>query len=375
MAAKQMDAITSFQHLIDNVPEWKSQLTELSVYAGKKYEEYVAEYKRIIHNVRVTKEKSESLLSIHSEDEDESGQVKDVNRTDLEAIDINPLEAGNRFIYAQAQRKRRAGTSLRSNASGNRGTRQKRMVVIYYDSHTQNELDKLAKAFGAARNNLRKGKNAHTASKGFVLPSVSRRYNNSANLIPNPLSKSPPALSKAKSDTTVITTTHASSPDACFVSTDKELEAIQTLCENAAHQIIRDGDCRKELTEAIVKLDVVLALATSTVVMLQSEKKQVEDETLSSGSSFGENHSTQSTLCEKPSTEAFHLNQKIMPSVLNAAEIVKRPPLPTIVSAPAQPLATDAIEVDDDDDDDDGSSLDLGLNFSRYRATSRQVAS
>lgn len=377
MAVRQMDAISSFQHVVENVPQWKTQLTELSTYAAAKHEEYVAEYARIINNVKHKRQKSASVASIRTGDEEEEEvEIADIPSRSPQPSDlaeINPLEAGNRFIYAQARRKRRPGTSLRSNASGPRHTNSKQMVVILYDSHIQSELDKLVKGFGAARNNLRKGRNAYTVGKGFSLPGLSRRYDMD-NLVPNLMSRSSPRLTKAQSDTTLVTSTNPPSAESGFATTDKELDSIQSLCETAAHQAIRDGDCKVELRDAKGKLDALLALAESTLELLKAEKeKEDEEEALSGeGSGASQNTSAQSTLCEKPSSEAMYSQHKVLPPVIESLGSLKRPPLATISSAPAGPITIDAIEVDDDDDDDD-SSMDIDLNLASYRSPGRRI--
>lgn len=373
MASKQIDAVSSFQHVVDNVPQWKTHISELATYAAGRHDEFVAEYSRLVHQVKARRKKSASVASIRSSDGEQQNPDEQnpddaeeplVSPRSSDLAGINPLEAGNRFIYAQAHKKRKPGTSMRSNQSGPRTHRSKQMVVIYYDSHIQTELDKLVKGFGAARNTLRKGKNAYTAAKGFALPSLSRRYENLDNLVPNMISRTHTRLSKASSEALVTATVHSGKGDEAFGTTDKELEQIQSLCETAAHQAIRDGDCKVELREAESKLDVLLAMAESALHMLKAEEDRAGEE-----AGVSEANSTQSTLCEKPSLEAMSKVHKILPPVIDHSESRTRPPLPITVSAPSAPLSTDAIEVDDDDD----SSEDIDLNIASYRAAGRRL--
>ena len=378
MATTQGDAISSFQHLVDNVPQWKIHISELASYTTKRHEEFVADYSRLLHQVKARKKKSVSVASIRTsvdeqQDPDEAEEPLRSPRPS-ELADISPLEAGNRFIYAQAHRKRKPGTSMRSNTSGPRAYRSKQMVVIYYDSHIQTELDKLVKGFGAARNMLRKGKNAYAAAKGFVLPSLGRRYETLDSLVSNMASKYQPRVAKASSQTSAITTaTNSGSGDEAFVTTDKELEQIQTLCETAAHQALRDGDCKVELRKAASKLDVVLAMAESTLDMLKDEKQKRDEEEAQAGEDTDMSHatSTQRTSSEKAPIEVMSKAHKFLPPVIETLETLKRPALP-ITSAPGAPLSTDTIEVDDDDDNDD-SSVDIDLNITNYRAAGRRL--
>lgn len=381
MTAKPMDPISSFEHILDNLPTWRTQLTDLSSHAIKKHDEYVAEYSRLLHKVRAKRAKSASLASLHTTDQEEQPHVSDQVQEPCkspqpsELVEISPLEAGNRFIYAQAHKKRKPGTSLRSNASGPRNFRSKQMVVVYYDSHIQSELDKLVKGFGAARNNLRKGKNAYNAARGFTLPALSRRSEAAENLVYNPMAKPGPRPSKTQSDSAVVTLSNPSSGEAAFQRADKELEVIQSLCENAAHQVIRDGDCDIELSDATSKLDSLLSLTQSTLDILRAEKKKKDEEEAQAADrgSVSDNTSTQSTLCEKPSLETFGIHSKTLPPLLETLDHSKRPLLPVTVSAPSGLVTTDTIEVDDDedDDDDDDSSIEIDLDMSKYRTAGR----
>lgn len=379
MTTKPMDPTASFEHIIENVQSWKSQLIDLSSHAIKKHDEYVAEYSRLLHRAKAKRAKSASLASLHTTDKEEEAEIPSQCPAPLkspqpsELVEISPLEAGNRFIYAQAHRKRKPGTSLRSNASGPRNFRSKQMVVVYYDSHIQSELEKLVKSFGAARNNLRKGKNAYNAAKGFSLPALSKRFEGADSFLLNPIAKSGPRLAKTQSEPTVSTTTDVASGEAAFQRADKELEVIQSLCEHAAHQVIRDGDCNVELKDAADKLDSLLTLAQLTLEQLKAELKRKDDEDgqAADRGSVSDGTSTQSTLCEKPSLEGLGTHPKILPPLLESIDYAKRPPLPTTVSAPPGIVATDTIEVDDEEGDDDDESMEIDLDMSKYRAAAR----
>lgn len=181
MTSLHNDAISSFVHLTDNVPRWLTQLNCLSEYTIQKHTEYVAEYTGLVDNVRPQKIKSSSLQSIHS-DTSKSVRLADIDlQTDSalptppNPVDINPLEAGNKYLYAQIQRKRKPTSSVRSGASGPQKFRSKNQAVIHYDAHIQTELDAMVKAIGVARNNMRKSRNAFNASQGFSLPSIGKK--------------------------------------------------------------------------------------------------------------------------------------------------------------------------------------------------------
>ena len=363
-----MDAILSVQYLVDNAGSWHEQLLTLTKYANERYEEYMEEYKRVLTHARAKKAKSPSISSIHSDKEevDLLGVPPRISTPQLsELIEYNPLEAGNRFIYAQAHRKRKPGTSIRSNVSGPRVVRGKKLVIIYYDGHIQSELDKLVRAYGAARNNLRKGRLTYTASKGLFLPSTTRRQDNHLG------SSKVPLLVKQTSETSLISTTSPPTGEAAFGQIDKELEQVQSLCENAAHQAIRDGDISRELTDAASKIQVVLATAQSALDMFKADKARSEEEVQNmENRSVSDSTSIQSTLCEKSSLEALNIFHKTLPPVVETLETMKRPVLAAAVSAPSAPLITDSIEVDDGDEDDE--SFEMDIDISNYRVGARR---
>ncbi|KAJ9621151.1 hypothetical protein H2204_011978 [Knufia peltigerae] len=65
--------------------------------------------------------------------------------------------------------------------------------------------------------------------------------------------------------------------EAGFLQVDKELESIQTLCENAAHQIRRGGDCTTELDKILSQAEVVWHQAADTAAsskMLKQEQQE-----------------------------------------------------------------------------------------------------
>jgi hypothetical protein len=376
MALQQPCAITAYQHVVDSVPKWKSRISVLSEYAAEKHGEFVAEYSRLVHRVRNRKQKSASIASIRSDEEHESNaeptNFNPPRSPQLsELADIDPMEAGNRFIYAQARRKRRPGTSLRSNLSGPRNVPRKQMVVIYYDAPIQRELEILVKELGSARNNLRKGKNAYIAEQGFT-SALGKRYDSFDNYVHNPISKT--HRNAPKSDFDFDPPSHAdpTSIEAAFARTDKELDVIQSAAESAAHQMLRNGDCKANLTEALGKLNSLVLLAQTTLDKLKAEKAEAtkHEDALTAPNHSSEHMSVQSTLCEKPSSEVLGLPKLLSPilSTLEDAKLLSPPPI--LPSVPI-PLAADAIEVDEAEDESD---LDIDLNISNYRAGQRIVA-
>ena len=63
-----------------------------------------------------------------------------------------------------------------------------------------------------------------------------------------------------------------------FEEADKDLEAAQNLCEVAAHQFLRDGDCTEEIKGTRLKFESCLRAAQREVEWLRQEQKLEEPE-------------------------------------------------------------------------------------------------
>jgi hypothetical protein len=341
-----MDAIASFTHLTTNLPDWISQIDSLCSHATQKHAEFAAEYTRLLKTARPKRIKSPSITSIHSTDEAlieksrPSPADAETAPQSPEFPEISPFEAGNRYLYAQARRKRKPTSSVRSGASGPQKFRSKHSVVIYYDSFIQEQLDTMVKNIASARNNVRKGKMSRSLQKGLQLPALNRRfpdaYNSSTEDLDNPRMRS---IKSLPTDTKITAAqTKPQADDSCFCQADKHLENAQSLCETAAHQFLRDGDCKLELEGVKAKFEVVLTLATESVSKFQAEKDAEKEQDEAPTDS-------EATLYEKSSDEV--IGSKLGPAMNHFAPSLS--PLPGAGAA--------EIEVDDDE----GSSIDVDI--------------
>lgn len=319
--AQPMDAHSSFVFLLENLPTWKASIDSLSAHTEQKHAEFVAEYARLVNQVKPKRRRSPSIASIHTVDdnetvgrhEDEATPTADSVPTPPNRVEINPLEAGNKYLYAQARRRRRPGTSIRSGASGPQKFRNKNQVVVYYDAYLQEQLDTMVKTIGVGRNNLRKGKNALVAAKGFSLPSLTARTG-----------RNYPSLdsirgtgSLSHSTSTLVSEKKMDDPtaqpppddEASFFLVDRELESIQSLCETAAHQFLRDGDCKTELDAIRQKFDDVFARATTVADSLKNSRQEHQHRSEACNDNLDNVHScgaSDATLSTRPSLDILH---------------------------------------------------------------------
>ncbi|KAI1611033.1 hypothetical protein EDD37DRAFT_361651 [Exophiala viscosa] len=299
--AEAMDAHSSFVYLLDNLPIWKTTITSLSTYAAQKNFEFVNEFAQLVNQIRPKRKLSPSVASIHTNDEAAEQHTDDVPSIPNRA-EINPLEAGNKYLYAQATKKRKPGTSIRSGASGPQKFRNKNQVIVYYDSSLQDQLDSMVKSLGVGRNNLRKGKNALVAARGFRLPTLgirAREYPSLDSLRSTMISRKTSSLAPISGKKVADRPqTPVADDESSFLLVDRELESIQSLCETAAHQFLRDGDCSTELNSILQKIDAVLAQATKTAESLkkftEQQNEAAQEDTDSDGCTLVSGGTTQS---------------------------------------------------------------------------------
>jgi hypothetical protein len=379
MASSAMDAPGSFSHLVENIPSWLTQLDSLSTYTKEKNAEFVAEYARLVKSVRPKRVKSPSVCSI--QDSDKSVKLPEVETS--EHVDVDPLEAGNRHIYSEVQRKRKQGASMRSGASGPQRFRTKHQAVIYYDAHVQKEFDAMVRDVGIARNNLRKGKNALVSSRGFRLPTLTKRYDNltssSAENIRSLSKYRNVGVSPNGSKFNLRTTSPPQDDDeASFMNSDKVLEQVQNLYETAAHQFLRDGDCQKELQSASEKLTQLQTTATAVAATLKAKQKQAAAEAeADAGSNASRSHSISDYGCPSLLTDKSSMDPISLPSVpvksqLSAlSQTLEDMRTKTVVSAPSAlaPATQGPIAIEVDDGSDSGSFDEIDI--SQFRSANR----
>jgi hypothetical protein len=339
-----MDALTSFVYLTDNLPTWITQINTLSSHVISKREEFVAEYKRVLEHARPKRKKTPSVSSIltntkapttkSSKDEAKVPEVLSLPRP----TEISPLIPDNKYLFANARRgKRRQGASFRSGASGPQSFRNQHQVIIYYDSFLQDSFGKLVKDIGMARNNLRKGQQSRAIEKGLQLPgfgsgSYSRRFRMST-LPSSPKSRPSPEIVL---DPKPLLPESPPSDDAAFTEAAKDLESAQALCETAAHQFLRDGDCTLEIDRIRRNFENVLRIALAEVETLKQEQAKAQEK-------------------ENDSRAEKQQEVEMVASAKNS---------PDLTAAVSKKLGPNVVS--DSADDDDGE--DMVIDISKFRA-------
>lgn len=299
MPAGPMDALGAFSYLTDNTPAWIDRVTDLAAYTAAKHAEYTEAYRQYATTARPRRRrKNSSVCSIHTDDLLSSPQNPD------DADDVT--QDSNQDAAAAS-----AGDPLVS-------TRHN--VIIHYDGHTQKTLEDIVRNIVTARNNIRKGKMSQLPSMGFrsSRPTMPGRGPPDAMLssIRSARNRAPPGPQK----------------ETAFDHADKHLEVAHGLCESAAYQVLRAGDCKAELGSVEEKFRMLFDMANVEVQRLKEAQAQESPE---------------------PEAEKEETGFELPPSTV---------PEPATTSKPrASPTgsATGAIEVDDASSSVSIESIDL----------------
>lgn len=253
-----MDALQCFTSISDSVPSWITRVTELAAHTSRKHAEFSEEFKRLGTT-------QSQLASLPRRRKNSS---------------VHSIRPGSDLLLKPSA----AALDATSNVSGENGSlvvRMRRQLVIYYDSHTQAELERTVRDIGNARNSLRKGKMSQLMRKStngldmFAATGRSRESFRGMQLPPlegfrRRTNGAPPTITTTNNNNN----NNNSRNDSAFEFADKQLDIAQSLCETAAHQFLRAGDCAKELEDMLAKFKIVLQTATQEVTRLREEKER-----------------------------------------------------------------------------------------------------
>lgn len=269
-----MDALGAFTHLESNLPVWITRISDLAAHTSRKHTEYVEAYRRHAF-VKSRRRKSSSVCSIHTDDLVPIAQQKapvsdavDGSTTNSKDAPAPPQYAGRKRGTDEApsidSRDRYALVSTRHN------------VIIEYDGHTQKVLEEVVREIGVARNNIRRGRMSMMQRAGLRSGLLNKSVNTGSSNTAggdSPL----PVLASIRSTrvgagvigaSRSLTSIRNESP---FDFADKQLELAHGLCETAAYQVLRSGDCGTELDGVEEKFKMLLEATKNEIQRLEAE--------------------------------------------------------------------------------------------------------
>ncbi|KAI4242583.1 MAG: hypothetical protein L6R40_003964 [Gallowayella cf. fulva] len=334
--SEAMDARKSFTHLTDNIPEWLKRLDELAVQVADQHTRFARISQSHFTGLRLAKkhDSTESLRPPNDHLDPPSPTL--LPQHSVPPIHLPPTSQPTLTktpLTKEIRRKRKPASNL-SGASGAQKYRTRTLIIVYYDSAIQEAFESLVRCIAGARNNLRKGKSAASFKARMISMGIGDDDDDDdAYPVLNPkmmIRRIPRAASPSTSPS--------------FDQADGHLEAAQNLCEVAAHQFLRDGDCEEELEGTRKRFEGCLRVAKEEVDKLRMEE--------------GKESSTKSKV--EASTEK-KVESRPGPISL-AGEKTGMPRIPTV------PMLTSNGTIEVDDDSDAGS---LHIDMTAVRRTRR----
>lgn len=328
-------SLDSLVCLVDTVPDWLTQLNALAT-------QVVEQQSRIpqfphypgFRLVRKKHDSTESLRPKHKNDGEADEAAIIVNEISLPSAPSQPSSPHkDGAVFLQEVRRKRKPNSCCSGASGPQRYRTRSMIVVYYDSMIQEAFEHMVRSIAAVRNQLRKGRQAVSFKARMASLNVKENPVAAAEditmLNPKSARSTGPRSMRTNLDDLSAGAIHV------FEEADNHLEAAQGLCEVAAHQFLRDGDCDEEIQGIRTRLENCLRLAQKETESWRQKGEEAEGK--------------------------IEDSSYLKPNVVNMTEKVDL--------CVAKPVNCDNIcGIEVDDDTSDTSSLHIHLNdFRRVR--------
>ncbi|KAE8337274.1 hypothetical protein BDV24DRAFT_103328 [Aspergillus arachidicola] len=278
MPAAAMDALGAFSHLTENLPTWINRMSDLATHTAAKHAEYAEAYKKLaVTPGRPRRRKNSSVCSIRTDElRNAVTQSPPPVETPTQKDPETPQPASQDPETPNPNPRKRGTDEAPSVASEeNPFVSTRYNLVIHYDGETQKSLEEMVRIIGTARNNIRRGKMSQMgAMRSSALNKPTRI--NSPPLPPPGDAADAQLLSQIRS-----TRNRAPPPQARvmaknspFDMADRQLELAHSMCETAAYQFLRTGDCSEELQGVLDKFKALLELATGEVRRLTEEQER-----------------------------------------------------------------------------------------------------
>lgn len=369
-------AMDALKNITNNVPDWLKRLGDLSGQIEQRQAELVALGQSSTKSVR-NRGSNESLLRKERDEGDTPTSPTPEKKT--EPAEQTPQSDGaenttgptssdikdqttQAVTVAQARaraqvRKRHRSQSIVSVEGNPAAYRSRSMIIVYYDSYVENFFEELVKFVSASRNLMRKAK---MAAKVAQIKKMAEMDNNDdddddedsdmpARALPSLryLSASRSAAMSPSLARMRGARAGAGGGDAStdfYDKLDKGLEYVQSMCERAAHQFLRDGDCNEEINNITTRLAETKELADKEGERILREEPELAKESAES----------QKFRTHRPPAVRRDLStNKESPAASREAKDVKKgPATPSTPSGPieARPLGDQPLEADDDDE-------------------------
>lgn len=359
------DALNSFRSLLEQVPGWIAGLESILDHATQRQKDLLFVNQPADSDKTLVRKasKSSSLKSKRSrlEEQADTTCVDDAPRlqtpTPIPTL-LRPQlpHMTESDALRLSQRKRKTFSACSGDMSGPSKYRSRALVVVYYDGDIQKRLTNIVQQFSTCRNDIRRSKlNAKVdlLSRSGSSSSGSGNDNSAGEETVKGIGSFTYKTTRLRlQDLSAV-----SKLDGCEAldKVDGLLEKSQNLCEHAAHQVLRDGDCTTEVSQVKKLLEQARSSAELELPSLEKLAAEAEER--------------QKRVEEKQRLEKSR--QPPRPTDSEKIELLSRQPS-------NDPLEVDEIEVDDDDDESDTefemAALKLPPNLTKYSMRDTRLA-
>ena len=333
------DALACFKILLDNIPVWIADLEDLATSSKQAQKDMLFE-RQPVQRQEATSQREDDCCAPQKDSSKNSGQESAgcSSSNDLLRPQI-PLMTGSDALRL-SQRKRKTLSACSDIHSGPSKYRSKAMIVVYYDGNVQKRFEGLVRSIGSSRNSLRKGK---ISAKVSALSRSKMETVEPSSDGESPVSGVNSPERGMRDQRNARDGVRAKSEDTeAFDKADGFLAKAQDLCERAAHQVLRDGDCSVELKQASKLITEAQEIGVKELPKLQRHAEIAAE---------------QDRLVE----ESGKLMQEGKIS-MDGSET----PSETLVSVAPRNSSQDSLEIDTEAEDSDADTQDTTLDAIRF---------
>jgi hypothetical protein len=233
--------------LLENVPKWIADLENTLKTATERQEQLLFGNQPAVEEseeaepdtAELRKASKSSSVRSHRSDNPPDEPIK--SEAEGAAPDGVQLTASDALRLAQRKRKTESVCSARE-SGGPYKYRSRHMVVVYYDGETQKRFEETVRAISVSRNHLRRGqRSARDEILARLYPSKDENESDEGLEMPR---------MKFRTARTMQRPSRNANETLVYDKIDSFLDKAQSMCERAAHKVLRDGDCSLEIKHA-----------------------------------------------------------------------------------------------------------------------------
>ncbi|KAK3053668.1 hypothetical protein LTR09_005412 [Extremus antarcticus] len=248
------EALKCFTTLLESIPGWIADLEETLQKAAERQKEMLFENQPAqddqpidsCHDPPQQPSKSSSVRSKRSiVDRIVNPKPKTVEEAAPVVMQLPHMTQSDELRLAQ--RKRKTASVCSGREEGPHKYRSRSMVIIYYDGDTQQRFERMVLAISTSRNCLRKAKTSVRMEQIMSQAGPPKKGDDSDS---DDLVEIPSMVLRSARAKRNAATSARNDETLAFERVDGCLEKAQMMCERAAHQILRDGDCALEIKHA-----------------------------------------------------------------------------------------------------------------------------